>query len=198
MVRSVRLARAAAIVVALIACAAVSQAQQVPAPTPSLAASPSPVTAPSSSPAPSPAAAAAATPSPTPGAAPSQDTKPSPDAGNSGDSAAMGETVDLVSQPAAYLEAKADRDDVYSAILGAIGKVRAEIAKAGLKAVGPPIAIFLEADDSGFTFRAAVPIELGAGGQDPAFRLGEARSDADRQGDALRVSQRLRRHRRDL
>jgi effector-binding domain-containing protein len=147
MVRSVTLARAAAIAIALMACAAASQAQQAPAPTPGVAASPSP------SPAPSPAASAVATPSPSPSA------KPSPDAANSGDSGSMGETVDLVSRPAAYLEAKADRDDVYSAILDAIGKVRAEIDKAGLKAAGRPIAIFLEADDSGFTFRAETPIE---------------------------------------
>jgi len=95
----------------------------------------------------------AATPAPTPSV------KPSPGAADPGDSGSMGETVDLVSRPAALLEGKADRDDVYSAILGAIGKVRDEIAKAGLKSAGRPIAIFLEADDAGFTFRVAVPIE---------------------------------------
>jgi effector-binding domain-containing protein len=157
MVRSVTLARAAAVAVALTAFAAISQAQQTPAPTPSVAASPSPETAPSPSPAPSPAASL--TPSPTPSVT------PSPDATNSGDNGSMGETVDLVSGPAAYLEAKADRDDVYSAILGAIAKVRDEIAKAGLKAAGRPIAIFLEADDTGFTFRAEVPIEAAPEGK---------------------------------
>ena len=70
----------------------------------------------------------------------------------------MSETLDLTARPAAYLDGKAGRDEVYSAILGAIGMVRAEIGKAGLKPAGPPIAVFLEADDSGFKFRAAVPI----------------------------------------
>ena len=70
----------------------------------------------------------------------------------------MGQTIDLVARPAAYLEGKAGRDEVYSAITGAIATVRAEVAKAGLKPVDHPIAVFLEADDSGFKFRAAVPI----------------------------------------
>ena len=70
----------------------------------------------------------------------------------------MGETIDLTAHPAAYLDGKAGRDEVYSAIIGAIGMVRTEISKAGLKPAGPPIAVFLEADDSGFKFRAAVPL----------------------------------------
>ena len=77
----------------------------------------------------------------------------------------MGETLDLTSRPAAYLDGKAGRDEVYSAILGAIGTVRAEIGKAGLKPVDHPIAIFLEADDSGFKFRAAVPLAAAPDGK---------------------------------
>jgi effector-binding domain-containing protein len=146
MVPSVTLARASAIAVALIVFAASSQAQQTPAATPSVAASPSPTQSP----------APAATPSP--GATPA----PSPD---SGDSGSMGETVDLVAHPAAYLEGKADRDEVYSAITDAIAAIRAEIAKAGLKPTGHPIAIFLEADDTGFRFRAEVPIETAPEGK---------------------------------
>jgi effector-binding domain-containing protein len=155
MVRSLTLARAVAVAVALIAFAAPSQAQQTPVATPSAVASPapSPSPAPSQSPAPVAKPAPAATPS------------PSPDAANSGDSGSMGETVDLVPGPAATLEAKADRDEVYSAITGAIATIRAEIAKAGLKPTGHPMAIFLEADDAGFRFRAEVPIETAPEGK---------------------------------
>ena len=103
----------------------------------------------------------------------------------------MGETVDLTAHPAAYLDGKAGRDEVYSAIIGAIGAVRAEIDKAGLKPAGPPIAVFLEADDSGFKFRAAMPLAAAARRQDPTLRRGEDRPDAGRQGDALRASRRL-------
>jgi effector-binding domain-containing protein len=71
----------------------------------------------------------------------------------------MGETLDLSPHPAAYLEAKAGRDEVFSAIMDAIDQIRGEIAKAGLKSAGRPIAVFLEADDVGFKFRAAVPLE---------------------------------------
>jgi len=105
----------------------------------------------------------AATPSPTPSA-------------TSGDSGSMGETLDLTARPAAYLDGKAGRDEVYSAILGAIATVRAEIAKAGLKPVDHPIAIFLEADDSGFKFRAAVPIGAAPDGKTQltdAVKIGE-------------------------
>ena len=160
MVPSVTLARASAIAVALIVFAASSQAQQTPAATPSDAASPAPATAPSPSPvaAPAPAIAPSPTQSPAPGAPPA----PSPD---SGDSGSMGETVDLVAHPAAYLDGKADRDEVYSAITDAIAAIRAEIAKAGLKPTGHPIAIFLEADDTGFRFRAEVPIETAPEGK---------------------------------
>ena len=100
---------------------------------------------------------------------------PSPSAA-SGDSGSMGETIDLPARPAAYLDGKAGRDEVYSAIIGAIGTVRAEIAKAGLKPVDHPIAIFLEADDSGFKFRAAVPLAAAPDGKtqlSDAVKIGE-------------------------
>ena len=71
----------------------------------------------------------------------------------------MGETLELTPRPAALVEGKANRDTIYDAIMGSIGKIRAEIDKAGLKAAGRPIAIFLEADDVGFTYRAAIPLE---------------------------------------
>jgi effector-binding domain-containing protein len=166
MVPSVTLARASAIAVALIIFAASSQAQQTPAATPSVAASPAPATAPSPSPvaAPAPAIAPSPTQSPAPAATPSPGATPAPSP-DSGDSGSMGETVDLVAHPAAYLDGKADRDEVYSAITDAIAAIRAEIAKAGLKPTGHPIAIFLEADDTGFRFRAEVPIETAPEGK---------------------------------
>ncbi|HYA71586.1 MAG TPA: GyrI-like domain-containing protein [Roseiarcus sp.] len=71
----------------------------------------------------------------------------------------MGETIELVPRPAALVEGKANHDEVFGAIAGSIGLIRTEIAKAGLKAAGRPIAIFLEADDVGFKYRAAVPLE---------------------------------------
>jgi len=89
----------------------------------------------------------------------------------------MGETLDLTAHPTAYLDGKAGRDEVYSAILGAIATVRSELTKAGIKPAGPPIAIFLEADDSGFKFRAAVPIPAAPDGKtqlSDAVKIGDS------------------------
>ena len=146
--RSLTRARAAWVACALVAFAAAAEAQQTP--------TPSAVAAPAASP-------SAVTPAPTPSA-------------RSDDSGSMGETLDLAARPAAYLDGKAGRDEVYPAIIDAIGAVRAEIAKAGLKPVDHPIAIFLEADDSGFKFRAAVPLAAAPDGKSQlsdAVKIGE-------------------------
>jgi effector-binding domain-containing protein len=89
------------------------------------------------------------TPSPTPILAPSPVTT----------EGATGEVVDLATRPCAYVEAKASREEVYGAILGALAKIRAAVEKAGLKPQGHPLSVFLTADDDGFTFRAMVPLE---------------------------------------
>ena len=197
MIRSLTRARAAWIACALVALAAAAEAQQTPAPTPPAAAAPlaspsvaapaaSPATATStpaaaspaaasSAPTPAPSAPSSAAPSPAAAPAPPAAPAPAPSAA-SGDSGSMGETVDLTARPAAYLDGKAGRDEVYSAILDAIGAVRAEIGKAGLKPVDHPIAIFLEADDSGFKFRAAVPLAAAPDGKtqlSDAVKLGQ-------------------------
>jgi len=119
--------------------------------------SPSPTTAPS----------APATPSPTPNAPATPSPEPSPSASDSG---AVGEVVELTSRPAAYIEAKAKREEVYGAIMGSLAKIRAEVAKAGLKTEGHALAVFLEADDDGFTYRAMVPL---ASAPDPKTQLGD-------------------------
>ncbi len=127
-----------------------------PAPTPA-----APAPTPSVSPIPTPtvqATPAVPTPSPTPNPPPSPapTASPSPTPSESG---TMGETRDLASRPAAYIEGKANRDEVFGAIMGSIDTIRAELGKAGLKAAGHPLAVFLEADDVGFTYRAEIPID---------------------------------------
>ena len=107
-----------------------------------------PEPAPSASPAPSPSPAPGAEATPAPSATPAAP-----------EGAATGQPLDLTSRPAAYFEGKADRDEVYSAIMGSIAQVHNELDKAGIKAAGRPIAVFLEADDNGFTYRAEVPID---------------------------------------
>ena len=161
--------------------AAASAQQQTPAatPSPATAPSPAPMSPASTSPSPAPSSAGPATPNPAPaspspapatGPTPTPSGQPTPAAPTTpsptpnapampNESGSMGETVELTSGPAAYAEARADRDEVFSAIMGSLATVRAEIAKAGIKAVGAPIAVFLEADDVGFKYRAEIPID---------------------------------------
>ena len=78
----------------------------------------------------------------------------------------MGETIDLTARPAAYLDGKASRDEVYSAIIGAIGDWCAtKSTRPGSSRPGHPLAVFLEADDDGFSFRAEIPIDAAPEGK---------------------------------
>ncbi|MGD0642564.1 MAG: GyrI-like domain-containing protein [Roseiarcus sp.] len=131
-----------------------------PSPTASAAPTPAASAAPTPTPSPSPSPAPNATPAPTPSPATSPTPTPSASPANpAGEGGSMGETLELTPHPAAYMEGKANRDEIYGAIMGSIAQIRTEIAKAGLKAAGRPIAIFLEADDVGFKYRAAIPLE---------------------------------------
>jgi effector-binding domain-containing protein len=111
-------------------------------------------TTPSPTPVVTPTPSAPATPTPSPSATPTPEATPTPDSG-----ASTGQTLELTARPAAYFEGKASRDEVYSAIMASLAMVRGELDKAGLKPAGHPLAIFLTADDNGFTYRAEIPIE---------------------------------------
>jgi effector-binding domain-containing protein len=139
-------------------------AQEAPATAPS---TPAPTT-PSPPPAVPPAAQAPAAPSPVPakpGEAPSA-TNPAPAApgganpagpATSGDSS-TGENVDLPARPFAYVEGKADKDEIYSAILNSLSAVKRDMDKASIAPAGRPLAIFVESDDTGFKFHAGYPL----------------------------------------
>src|SRR5277367_6683278 len=112
-------------------------AQEAPA-TP---ATPAPA-APSPAPAPPPAAQAPAAPSPAPAkpaeapsasnpapAAPEGANPAGPAASGEG---STGESVDLPSRPFAYVEGKADKDEIYSAILNSLSSVKHDMDKANL------------------------------------------------------------------
>ena len=102
-----------------------------------------------------PAAQAPAAPSPAP-AAPDA-AKPAEPAAPAGE-ASTGETVDLTARPFAYIEGKADRDEIYTAILGSLGLVKRDMEKANLAPAGRPIAVFIESDDTGFRYHAGYPL----------------------------------------
>jgi effector-binding domain-containing protein len=61
--------------------------------------------------------------------------------------------------------------------MGSIAMLRNEVTKANLKTVGNPLAVFLEADDEGFRYRAEIPLaEPPANGTTqlaPAVKIGQ-------------------------
>ena len=132
--------------------------------TPAAPAAPAP-TAPSPAPQAPPAAQAPAAPSAKPAEAPSA-TNPSPAApgaaqpggpAQSGEGS-TGEAVDLPARPFAYIEGKADKDEIYSAILNSLSSVKRELDKANITPAGRPLAIFVESDDTGFKYHAGYPL----------------------------------------
>ena len=137
--------------------------QQAPVTAPSTSAP----TSPSPTPAVPPALQAPAAPSPVPAKpaeAPSAtNPAPAPEGANpagpttSGEGS-TGESVDLPSRPFAYVEAKADKDEIYSAILSSLSSVKHDMDKANLAPAGRPLAVFVESDDTGFKFHAGYPL----------------------------------------
>jgi effector-binding domain-containing protein len=162
-------------------------AQQVPVtpPTAPVPAAPSPApaappaaqapSAPSSAPAAKPAEAPSAT-NPAPGAP--EAGKPAEAATPSGE-ASTGETVDLPARPFAYIEGKADKDEIYSAILGSLSLVKRDMDKANLAPAGRPLAVFVESDDTGFKYHAGYPLAAAPEGKSSlsdAVKIGETPS----------------------
>jgi effector-binding domain-containing protein len=141
------------------------------------------------SPSPAPAAQAPAAPSPVPtkpAEAPSA-TNPAPAAPEGANPAgpatsgegSTGESVDLPSRPFAYVEGKADKDEIYSAILNSLSSVKQDMDKANLAPAGRPLAVFVESDDTGFKFHAGYPLAAAPEGKSSlsdAVKIGQTPS----------------------
>ena len=138
--------------------------QQAPATAPSTPAPTSQSPAPTAPPA-VPAPAAPSPVPPKPAEAPSA-TNPAPTAPEGANPAgpatsgegSTGENVDLPARPFAYIEGKADKDEIYSAILNSLSSVKRDMDKANLAPSGRPLAVFVESDDTGFKFHAGYPL----------------------------------------
>jgi len=122
------------------------EAAPLPAPAPAVPPAPSPAPA---QPAPPPPAASAP-PAPTPGR-PTLIEK-------AGDPMDVDE-VTLPAKPAAVLSGTSTWDDGFANLRSAFARMEDELAKAGLKPAGRPLAIFLQTDDTSFTYEAMIPIE---------------------------------------
>lgn len=133
-------------------------AQEKPA-APAAPAQPSP--APQAPPAAQPPAAPSAKPAEAPSA--TNPAPAAPGAAQPGEPAqsgegSTGETVDLPVRPFAYIEGKADKDEIYSAILNSLSSVKRDMDKANITPAGRPLAVFVESDDTGFKYHAGYPL----------------------------------------
>ena len=93
--------------------------------------------------------------------------------------ASTGETVDLPARPFAYTEGKADKDEIYSAILSSLSLVKRDMDKANLAPAGRPLAVFVESDDSGFKYHAGYPLAAtpeGTSSLSDAVKIGQTPS----------------------
>ena len=160
----IRFALAGILAIATAVAPHAGAAQQAPATSPS---APAPA-----APSPAPAAPAAQAPAAQPPSAPATPEAPSatnpapaaPEGAKPGESSApsgeasTGETVDLPARPFAYIEGKADKDEIYSAILASLALVKRDMDKASLAPAGRPLAVFVESDDTGFKYHAGYPL----------------------------------------
>lgn len=67
--------------------------------------------------------------------------------------------VELAQKPAVVLTGKSTWDDGFKTIFDSFKKISDELGKAGIKPAGRPLTVFLETDDSNFSFQAMVPID---------------------------------------
>jgi effector-binding domain-containing protein len=171
----IRFAVASIIAAAAAAASCGGFAQETPATPPAAQAPAAPSPTPAAPPAAKPAEAPSST-TPAPGAP--EAAKPGELAAPSGE-AYTGEIVDLPARPFAYIEGKADRDEIYSAILGSLGLVKRDMEKAGVAPAGRPLAVFVESDDTGFKYHAGYPLASAPEGKtslSDAVKIGETPS----------------------
>lgn len=124
-----------------------------------------------------PAAAQAPQPSPAPPAAPTPATP--------GDGP-FGEELTLPARQMLAFKGQANWDEGFDRLKEALKTVFAAVGQRGLKAAGPPLVVYLRADDTGFDFEAGVPLETAPAGRDgPEPRVRDVPA-----GRALRFSHR--------
>jgi effector-binding domain-containing protein len=105
-----------------------------------------------------PPAAAPAPPAPPAATKPAEPTPVVPEGIATKPTDAFGEDVTLTAKPIVYIKGSGTWDKAFVTISGALKKVEAYVAKAGLKTDGQPMTIFLATDDLGFDYEAAVPL----------------------------------------
>ncbi len=81
-----------------------------------------------------------------------------PDGRSTGD-ASSAQAVELVARPAAMISGSADWEEGFATLMKSFDALRGAMDKAGLKAGGKPIAVFIDTDDQGFKYQAMIPLD---------------------------------------
>ncbi len=66
--------------------------------------------------------------------------------------------VTLAAQSVVYISSHADSDDVYTALVASLRKLRAYLDKEGVAPIGPAIARYTDGGENGFEFEAGYPV----------------------------------------
>ncbi|WP_128561555.1 GyrI-like domain-containing protein [Methylobacterium crusticola] len=103
---------------------------------------------------------------------------------NPGDPSDVDE-VTLPAKPAAIVSGRGTWDNAVQNLKDAIGRIESELARAGIRAAGRPLAVFTRTDDDGFQYEAMVPVEA-APSPRPAGLPDDVRFGATPSGKALR------------
>ena len=113
-------------------------------------------------PTPAPDAAPAPTPpvtqSPLPDAGPPPPPPPPPAAPTEPSKDPFGEPLTLTAKTIVFVKGNGTWDTAYETLQGAFKIVNGYLDKAGVKPSGPAMTIYTQADDTGFSFQAAVPV----------------------------------------
>ena len=88
--------------------------------------------------------------------APAQPPAQAPKAGQEAD--VFGEDVTLTEMSIIFMKGTADWDKAYETLVDAFKTVYAFLERQGVKPAGPAMTIYIDTDDNGFRYQAAVPI----------------------------------------
>src|SRR5438876_12239163 len=70
----------------------------------------------------------------------------------------FGEELTLAEKTIVYMKGNGTWDTAFETLLDAFKSVYGYLEKQGIKPAGPAMTIYVQADDTGFTFQAAVPV----------------------------------------
>jgi effector-binding domain-containing protein len=65
---------------------------------------------------------------------------------------------EIAARPALVFEGQSTWEDGYTSLVNGFQRLRAELARVGLKAGGHPMSVFVSTDDAGFRFQAMAPL----------------------------------------